>query len=77
MNVARRVSSLLRVACGALVWLGMSGPAQASGPSAAPPLESDVATLSSSDSAAVSAAIERMSGAADPRALPILEALEG
>jgi urea transport system permease protein len=55
----------------------MSGPAQASGPSAAPPLESDVATLSSSDSAAVSAAIERMSGAADPRALPILEALEG
>ncbi|HVW23724.1 MAG TPA: urea ABC transporter permease subunit UrtB [Polyangiaceae bacterium] len=49
----------------------MSGTAQAS-----TPLEADIAALTATDSAAVSAAIERMSGAADPRALPILEALD-
>src|SRR5690242_6714107 len=63
---------LFRVACCALVWVGSSAPAQASWP----PLESDVAALGASDSAAVGAAITRMSGAADARALPILEALD-
>jgi urea transport system permease protein len=67
----RRLSFLVRMALGALVWVCLAGRAQA-----APPLEADVAALASSDSALVSAAIERMSGAADVRALPILEALD-
>jgi urea transport system permease protein len=75
MKDQRRLSPLIRVAFGLLVWAGLSGPAQASEPSA-PPLEADVAALAGADSAAVGAAIERMSGAADPRALPILEALD-
>jgi len=75
MKDHRRLSILIRVAFGALVWVGLSGPAQASGPSA-PPLEADVAALAATDSTQVSAAIERMSGAADLRALPILEALD-
>src|SRR5262245_43589520 len=72
MKICGRLSILIRVAFGALVWVGLSGSAQASGPR---PLEADVAALASTDSAAVSAAIEGMSGAADARALPILEAL--
>ncbi|HEX4339573.1 MAG TPA: urea ABC transporter permease subunit UrtB [Polyangiaceae bacterium] len=76
MTLSQRLSILVRVACGALVWVGLTSSAQASTPTAAPPLEADVANLSSSDSAVVGAAIERMSGAADLRALPILEALD-
>jgi urea transport system permease protein len=73
MKSCGRLSILIRVACVALVWVGLSRSAQAGGPR---PLEADVAALASTDSAAVSAAIEGMSGAADARALPILEALE-
>jgi hypothetical protein len=69
MKSCGRLSILIRVACVALVWVGLSRPAQAGGPR---PLEADVAALASTDSAAVSTAIEGMSGAADARALPIL-----
>src|SRR5215471_18997087 len=72
MKTSRFFALLVRVATCALVWVGLSWPAQASGP----PLESDVAALAATDSAAVSSAIQRMSGTADARALPILEALD-
>src|SRR5690349_13962994 len=81
MKTSGLLAWLVRVASCTLVWVGSSWPAQASGHSLQSPhslhsLDAESADLASADSAVVSGAIRRMSGADDSRALPILEALD-
>src|ERR1051325_2139683 len=75
MKTSGLLAWLVRVASCTLVWVGSSWPTQASGHSLNS-LDAESADLASADSAVVSGAIRRMSGADDSRALPILEALD-